>query len=110
MTPKQIVYLALCVVGTVLPYAELIPFFKNHGVDGSLFVRQLFANEVSSFFGMDVIVSSLVLWIFVYSEGTRLKMRNLWIYILANLLAGVALAFPLFLLARESKLTAASAD
>ena len=58
----------------------------------------------TAFFGMDVIVSSVTLWIFVYSEGTRLRMRRLWIYIVCNLLVGVSLALPLFLLVRESEL------
>jgi hypothetical protein len=70
-------------------------------------VQQLFANRVSGFFGLDVIVSSVVLWVFVYSEGTRLKMSHLWVYVVANLLAGVSLGLPLFLLVRESKLDSA---
>jgi hypothetical protein len=46
----------------------------------------------------------VVLWIFVFAEGTRLKMRSLWIYVGCNLLVGVSLALPLFLMMRESKL------
>jgi hypothetical protein len=104
MNAKQVVYLILCVVGTVLPYSQLVPFLRDHGLDTSLLVQQLFANRVSAFFGLDVIVSSLVLWIFVYLEGTRLKMSHLWVYVVANLLAGVCVGLPLFLLMRESKL------
>ena len=104
MNAKQVVYLMLCVAGTVLPYSQFLPFLRDHGLDTSLFVQQLFANRVSGFFGLDVIVSSLVLWVFVYSEGTRLKMSQLWVYVVANLLAGVSLGLPLFLLVRESKL------
>lgn len=101
---KKIAYLVLCVFGTVLPCWQLVPFLREHGLDLSLFFQQLFANKVSGFFGLDVIVSSLVLWVFVYSEGTRLKMRRLWIYIACNLLVGVSLGLPLFLLMRESRL------
>lgn len=104
MKTKQILYLILCVAGTILPYSQLVPFLREHGLDTSLFVQQLFANKVSGFFGLDVIVSSLVLWVFVYSEGTRLRMHYLWIYVVANLLAGVSLGLPLFLLIRQSKL------
>jgi len=53
---------------------------------------------------MDVIVSSLVFATFVFSEGSRLKMKNLWIYIASNLLVGVSLGLPLFLLMRQRKL------
>jgi hypothetical protein len=34
-----------------------------------LFFEQLFANPVSGFFGWDVIVSSVVLWVLVGSKG-----------------------------------------
>jgi uncharacterized protein DUF2834 len=104
MTKKQIVYLILCFAGTILPCSQLIPFIRDHGLDMPLFVQQLFANKVSSFFGLDVIVSSVVLWVLVYSEGTRLNMRRLWTYVVCSLLVGVSLGLPLFLMMRESKL------
>jgi hypothetical protein len=53
---------------------------------------------------MDVIVSSLVLWTFVFWEGSRLNMKNLWVYIASNLLVGVSLGLPLFLLMRQRQL------
>ena len=108
MTAKQVVYLILSIAGTILPYSQLIPFVRENGLDTTLFVQQLFANRVSGFFGLDVIVSSMVLWVFVYSEGSRLRMRHLWVYIFANLLVGVSLGLPLFLLAREAKLDSAT--
>ena len=101
---KKIVYLTLCIAGTALPYSQFIPFLREHGFDLSLFFQQLFANNVSGFFGMDVIVSSFTLWFLVYTEGTRLKMRHLWIYVVCNLLVGVSLGLPLFLLMRQAKL------
>lgn len=104
MSMKKIIYLVLCIAGTILPYSQLVPFLREHGFDLSLFFQQLFVNKVSGFFGMDVIVSSLVLWVFVYAEGTRLKMRHLWVYIISNLLVGVSLGLPLFLLMRQAKL------
>lgn len=101
---KKIIYLVLCIAGVILPYAQFIPFLREHGLDLPLFFQQLFATPVSGFFGMDVIVSSLALWVFVYSEGARLKMRRLWIYVVCNLLVGVSLGLPLFLLMRQVKL------
>lgn len=103
-TKQSLYYLVLCLAGTILPYSQLVPFFREHGPDLSLFVQQLFSNRISAFFGLDVIVSSVVLWVFVYLEGTRLRMRNLWVYVVANLLVGVSLGLPLFLLARQSKM------
>ena len=95
------VYLVLCVVGALLPYSQLIPWFLEHGLDLSLFLDQLFANRIGGFFGLDVIVCSFVLWIFVFSEGRRVGMRHLWLPVLASLVVGVSLGLPLFLYMRQ---------
>jgi len=96
-------YLALCVLGVILPYSQLLPFLREHGFDLRLMVDQCFANRISGFFGLDVIVSSVVLWAFVLTEGRRKKMRHLWVYFLCNITVGVSLGLPLFLYVRERK-------
>jgi hypothetical protein len=102
MTLKS-VYVALCVIGTVAPLAFFVPFLRDHGVDPALFVDQLFATPVSGFFGMDVVVSSVVLWVFVFAEGRRLGIKHRWAPIVANLTIGVSLGLPLFLYLRETR-------
>ena len=98
-------YLVLAVIGTVLPYSAFVPFLQEHGLDVQLFVEQLFANRISAFFGWDVIVSSVVLWLFVIIEGRRLSLRHLWVPIAGSLAVGVSLGLPLFLYMREAALT-----
>ena len=100
MTPKT-AYLVLAIVGTVLPLAQFLPFLRDHGLDVQLFVQQLFATPVSGFFGLDVIVSSLVLWVFVAVEGARARVSRRWAPIVGSLLVGVSLGFPLFLYMRQ---------
>ena len=100
----QWLYLAAAILGAVLPLSQLVPFLAAHGFDLSLFFKQLFQNNVSAFFGLDVIVSSFVLWFFVFSEGRKRGMRNLWLYVVCNLAVGVSLALPLFLFFRERRL------
>jgi hypothetical protein len=95
------IYLVLCVVGVLLPYWQFVPWFLEHGLDISLFIQQLFANHIGAFFGLDVIVSSVVLWIFIFAEGGRLGMRGLWIPVIGSLLVGVSLGLPLFLYMRQ---------
>lgn len=97
---KQL-YLLLCAAGAVLPCWQFLPFIREHGLDMRLFFQQLFANPVSGFFAMDVIVSSVVLWVFVWAEGRRAGVKHLWAPIAANLLVGVSLGLPLFLYLRE---------
>jgi hypothetical protein len=105
----QWLYLVVAVLGALLPLSQLFPFLTEHGFDVPLLFRQLFQTNVSAFFGLDVIVSSVALWLLVFSEGRRLKMKNLWLYVLCNLAVGVSLALPLFLFFRERKLNAARA-
>ena len=103
----QWIYLIIAILGAVLPLSQLLPFLTTYGFDLPRLFRQLFQNHVSAFFGLDVIVSSLALWVFVFSEGTRRGMRNLWVYVLCNLAVGVSLALPLFLFFRQRKLQGA---
>ncbi len=97
----QITYLILCILGTVLPFSQFLPFLIENGFDVKLFFEQLFVNRISAAFGLDFTISSLALFIFVFSEGSRLKMKNLWVYIASYVLAGISLALPLFLLMRQ---------
>jgi hypothetical protein len=85
----------------LLPLAALLPFLRTYGFNRGEFMAQLFATPVSSFFGWDVIVSSAVLWAFVFFEGRRLGMSGRWAPIAGNLLVGVSLGLPLFLFMRE---------
>ncbi|HXE76517.1 MAG TPA: DUF2834 domain-containing protein [Candidatus Xenobia bacterium] len=107
MQPKTL-YAGLCVPGTVLPLWQFIPFAQEHGLDLGLFFEQLFATPVSRFFGWDVIVSSVVLWVLVLVEGRRAGVRHLWAPIVANLAVGVSLGLPLFLYLREVSLERAA--
>ena len=103
------IYLVLCILGFVLPYSQFIPFFLENGLDLNLFFQELFANQISSFFALDFLISCLVFWIFIFWEGSRLKLQYLWIYLVANLTIGLSFAFPLFLLIRSRKIDEADA-
>ncbi|HZQ91638.1 MAG TPA: DUF2834 domain-containing protein [Terriglobales bacterium] len=100
MKPRTLCLL-LCLLGAALPLWQFLPFVREHGLDMRIFVQQLFATPVSGFFGMDVIVSSLVLWVLVAIEGKRAGVRHRWAPIVANLLVGVSLGLPLFLYLRQ---------
>jgi hypothetical protein len=101
---RKHVYLLLCIIGAVVPYLAFVPWVREHGFDLSLMVEELFANRISAFFGLDVIVSSVVLWVFVAWEGPRVGVRHLWAPVAASLTVGVSLGLPLFLYLRESRL------
>ena len=104
MTRKTI-YLIFCVLGILLPYSQFVPWVvAQHGVPLGLFVRELFSTRIGGFFGMDVLVSAVVLIFFLRREGKRLGVRRLWLPIVGTLAVGVSLGFPLFLYLREGAL------
>lgn len=109
MTSQQRVYLALFVVGTVAPYAAFVPWVIENGLDISRMIDELFANRVSTFFALDVVASTLVLWAFIAFEGRRARVRHTWAPVLASLTIGVSAALPLFLYLRESARAAPNA-
>ena len=92
MTRKQI-YLLLCLAGTILPYWQLVPWVVEHGLHVSLLLEQLFANRISAFFGIDVIVSAVV--VFAFTAFERPRLGGMWVLpIVAVLLVGVSLGLP----------------
>jgi hypothetical protein len=107
--PMRRLYLALCVLGLLVPNSAFWFWLSAHGLDPRLFVRDLFANGVSAFFGLDVILSAVVLIAFVIVEGERLGLRRRWLPIVATCLVGVSLGLPLFLYQRQTHLDRAAA-
>jgi Terpene cyclase DEP1 len=106
MKPKTL-YAILCVVGTLLPWSQFVPFLRENGLDLPLVFRELFANRISSSFALDVIVSSVVFWVFVAVEGRRAGVKRLWAPIAGNVVIGLSLGVPLVLYMRERRLEAA---
>ena len=96
-------YAVLFVVGCVLPLSQLVPWVIAHGVDPGLFVRELFANRISGFFGLDVIVSAVVLLSWIWDERMRRGLRRAWAPALATVLVGVSAGLPLLLLLRREE-------
>ena len=98
---KKTVYIVLCILGALIPYAFFVPFLAENGLDLSLFTQEMFVTRVASFFSADVLVASLALWAFIFFELRKRPIKTWWLAIIGNLLVGVSLALPLFLLLRE---------
>ena len=103
MNSKNI-YLLFCVFGAVLPLSQFIPWVAEHGLNIPLFLQELFSTRIGGFFGMDVIVSAIVLIYFILFEGRRIQTSYLWLPVAATLSVGVSLGLPLFLYMRQRKL------
>ena len=92
-------YLLLCIAGAAIPYWQFVPWTAQHGMNLRLLVQELFANPISAFFGLDVIISAVVVILFASVERRRIKLW--WLPILAVLSVGVSLGLPLLLYLRE---------
>lgn len=94
------IYALLCLLGTVLPLSQFLPWVGEHGLMFPLMLQQIAADRLSAFAWLDVVVSGLALIVFVVAESRRIRMRHGWLA-LFGLCVGVSLALPLFLLLRE---------
>ncbi|MGB3587335.1 MAG: DUF2834 domain-containing protein [Tunicatimonas sp.] len=97
------VYLAMAIIGAVLPYYQLFQFIAENGWGLMEYIEQLFINDASSMVAIDLLISCVVFWIFLYFEGHRLQIPKLWIYVVIHIFIGLSAALPLFLYARERK-------
>ena len=96
--------LVLFVLGCALPLSQLVPWVAAHGVDPALFLREMFANRISGFFALDVIVSAVVVLCWIATERRQLGLRHAWLPVLATLFIGVSAGLPLLLYMRRGDL------
>ncbi|WP_422823938.1 DUF2834 domain-containing protein [Vreelandella venusta] len=101
-------YLLLCVVGTFIPLTQFFPWVLDHGLDFPLFINELFKTRIGAFFGLDVLISALVLFVFIYFETAKLEIAYVWTAVLGTLCVGVSLGLPLFLYLRQRSIELAS--
>lgn len=100
----KLFYVVMCILGTALPFGALVPWLVDNGFNLSLLFSDATHTKIATFAWLDVLVSAIVLLFFIWSEGTRQRIRNLWVPTLATFLIGVSLGLPLFLLMREQHL------
>jgi Terpene cyclase DEP1 len=94
-------YLVICcVAGIVIPYWFAMPFFLIHGPNFQLFAEEIFATRISSFFAADLILSSVIFLSWSRRDARDKKIAGWWIVLVSNLVVGLSLALPLYLLKR----------
>ena len=113
-------YLMLAIVGAVVPYGFFFGFIAAEGLNLSGFVSALFANGPAGGFTADLLISSVVFWIFMFSRPggmfsrpggmfsrpggmfTRPDGPKPWLFIVLNLTIGLSCALPAYLYATTS--------
>lgn len=108
MSARRWFYLLAAALGGGVPYVFLLGYFQEPDATLAGFVGALFANRVSTGFALDLVISSLAFWPFLWEEARRWRLPHPWIYIVLNLAIGLSLAWPLFLFFRQGRLDAAA--
>jgi hypothetical protein len=96
-------FLALAIIGIVVPYMAFIPFVAEHGLDVPLLIEQAGANRIAAFAWLDVIVSAVVLLIAAYSRQF-VTLKQAGIVTVLTLAAGVSAGLPMmfyFMVAKQ---------
>ena len=95
-TPMKQLYLVLAILGAVVPYFFFFQFMA-HSPDAGLggFMSALFVNGATGGFTADLLISSLVFWVFMWSRKSIGPAP--WAFIMINLLIGLSCALPAYL-------------
>lgn len=88
------VYLVAAVLGAVVPYWFFVDFFAAQGFDLAGFVVALFVNGAAGGFTADLLITSVVFWIYLFSRDDG---PSPWPFVVLNLLVGLSCAVPAYL-------------
>ncbi|MBK25788.1 MAG: hypothetical protein CME70_17445 [Halobacteriovorax sp.] len=69
------------------------------------FIKDCFVTHASSSITIDIIFFTAAAFIFMYREARKLGIRYLWVYYFFAMTIAVSVTFPLFLIAREIKIS-----
>lgn len=88
-------YLVAAIAGAVVPYLFFIDFFAANGVDLPAFISALFANGAAGGFTADLLISSVVFWVWMFRRDGPSPL----LFIVLNLTIGLSCALPAYLFA-----------
>ena len=93
------VYLVLAIVGAAVPYYFFIQHFGAAGYALPDFLAAVFATPAASGFAADLLITSLVFWIYMFAASDAGPKP--WLFIALNVLIGLSCALPAYLYTRE---------
>lgn len=100
MSRKKL-YLLLATGGAIVPYIFFIQHFADAGFSLSDFLSALFVNGAAGGFTADLLITSLVFWIFMFHRAGQEDTPKPFWFIVINLTIGLSCALPAYLYASE---------
>lgn len=97
---KQL-YLLLAIIGAITPYFFYIQFIQVEGLNFSLFITQLFDNKAASGFSADVLIATVVFWLFIFQRARATAGPKPHLFFILSCTVGLSCALPAYLYANE---------
>ena len=105
ITPKEIVYLLLAIVGLFVTWTFNIQWMvESESPSFVAFFEQGYLNHATTSLPNDLLVVFLVFCVWVIAEARASGMKHGWAYIPLAAFIALAVAFPLFLFQRSRTL------
>ena len=104
MNTRARFFLALTVVGFVVPNTMVVLYFAEHGFQPGEYLADWFETLPSAQLVADLVIVGTAFLPWAYWEGRRIGERRWWWTIPASYLVGLCFAVPLFLYMRERAL------
>ena len=101
MTPARLIYLALAILGTILPMRYFLRWFGEQGWSMGGMIEAWHANDATSGLVWDLTIAALALTVFVIAECAVRRDRLSLIAIPATFCIGVSCGLPLYLFLRS---------
>lgn len=89
----HLIYLLMALVGAVVPYFFFFQHFSDAGFGPGNFIAAAFENGAAGGLSADLLISSLVFWLWLWQR----RAPWLWVYVIINLLIGLSCAWPAYL-------------
>jgi hypothetical protein len=104
LTPLRLTYLALVVIGTVLPMYYFVSWFNEFGWSITAMAEAWNVNDATTGLTYDLTVAAVTLTIFIIAEAVVRKDWLSLIAIPATYCIGVSAGLPLYLFLRSRQL------
>jgi len=94
-------YLLLAIMGGIVPYIFYFQFIQTEGINIPLFISLLFENKAASGFSADVLMATVVFWLFIFQRHNQSKGPKPWLFFVLSCTIGLSCALPAYLYANE---------
>ena len=89
------IWLALCVAGTIAPYAVFIPWLTQNGPDLGLLYAQASGTPIAAFAWLDVLIAAVAVLVLA-ARRLGQGQRRFWAVVAGTCFVGVSLGLPLY--------------